>query len=310
MTNMNRKKDAPLIDPKEVHGQDEKKNLLKLTMEEFPEITDDISRERHAEKQITGSEHRPTGSGTPCAVVTGSDSGIGRGTAFALAEDGYDVVITYLEGEEDAREVQQYIRYVIGRNCHVLQLDVSDSSRIVPFIREARALLGGLDLLVNNAGIGVDEAVFETNAEDMDYAYRVDYRGPILLMQEAAKIMREDETRGSIINISSIHATHAEKTDGTYGALKAALSRATMTYALQYAEYGIRVNAILPGAILIDKDDDESHRVENMKEIPLLRSGLPRDIAHAVAFLASERASYITGVNLHVDGGMALLAYL
>lgn len=285
-------------------------NILKLVMEQFADVDDVIERELLAERAVTGSAHRPAGAAIGRAVITGGDSGIGRGTAFALAEDGYDLVITYRKGLEGAQEVQRYIRERLGRKCFILQLDTSEQESLRPFIREARALLGGLDLLVNNAGINLREDTFMSDPEDMDRVYEVNYRGPILLLQEAAKIMQEDGTRGSIVNISSIHATHAEKRDPTYGGLKAALSRSTMSFALQYAPFGVRVNAIMPGAILIDKDDPHSHLIEQMESIPLKRSGLPRDIAHAVAFLASERASYITGVNLYVDGGMALLTSL
>lgn len=298
------------MDPQEIHGEEEKSNILKLTMEVMPDVSDEILRERLAEKKITGSRHLPAGATVGKAIITGGESGIGRGTAFALAEDGYNLVISYLDDPTDATEVQRHIREEIGRECYILQLDISQVDAIQPFVLEAHRLLGGIDLLLNNAGIAVDEREFESRAEDMDYAYEVNYRGPILLLQEVAKRMRDDGTKGSIINISSIHATHAEETDATYGALKAAMSRSTLSYALQFAAFGIRVNSILPGAILIDKDNPDDHQIGGMKKIPLMRSGLPRDIAHAVSFLASERASYITGVNLHVDGGMALLASL
>ncbi len=287
-----------------------KDNILKFTMNKHQSIANEIKRELIAEEEITGSSHVSPSVDRPKAIITGSSSGIGRGTAFLLAKDGYDICITYLDEEDEARSIQDYIQEEIGASCHILHLDVSKTDTLHPFIKEATKRLGGLDLLVNNAGIGIREDTFETKEEGMDKIYEVNFKGPILLLQEAAKIMQENGTKGSIVNISSIHATHADEKDATYGSLKSALNRATMSYALQYAEFGIRVNTIMPGAILIDKDDDKSHHIEEMKKLPLSRSGLPRDIAHAVAFFASERASYITGVSLHVDGGMALMAYM
>lgn len=285
-------------------------NILKLAMEQLNDIENDTVRERKAEETITGKRHLPPGSDRPKAIITGANSGIGRGTAFVLAEEGYDVLITYIDNEEEAIAVQKHIQEEIGSNCHVLYLDVSEADKLEKFMSEAVSLLGGLDLLVNNAAVNTYEACFETKTENIDQIYQVNFRGPIMLLQEAGNIMKANGTRGSVINISSIHATHAEETDAMYGSLKAALSRSTLSYALQYGPFGIRINSILPGAILIDKDDDDTHSIEDMQSIPLGRSGLPRDIAHAISFLASERASYITGVNLLVDGGMALKAYL
>lgn len=300
-------KDDGRIDPDEFQGDETKQNILELAEDELDKGEDDLTLLMKAEEAITGISHLPRGQKHPRALITGGSSGIGRGTALVLAEAGYDLAITYLSGSEGAEEVKAYIEKRFGRRCEVFHLDIADAEQIKQVAHQAHEALGGIDVLVNNAGITIMEEAFEDTVESMDKLLAINFRGAMIMLQAAAKIMRDQEHGGSIINISSIHADHEDESDAIYGATKAAMERATKTYALQYGPYGIRVNTIAPGAILIDRTTVEGHSIEDMlADVPLGRSGLPRDIAHAVLFLASERASYITGISLLIDGGMAL----
>lgn len=276
--------------------------------EQYVDGTDNISQALRWEATITGSRGLPMGVDRPRALVTGASSGIGRGIALQLAERGYDLLITYRSDEKEALEVKAYIEGRWQRRCEVLHLDIENELEISNVISQTKQLLGGIDLLVNNAGITIFEDAFEDELESMDKLMRVNFRGTILMLQETAKLMKEQEHGGSIINISSIHGQHHDPQDAIYGASKAAIERATKTYALQYGPHKIRVNTIAPGAILVDRTRAEGHDEDVLdSEVPLGRVGFPRDIAHAVMFLASEQASYITGITVLVDGGMALL---
>ena len=279
------------------------KDILEQTMESLSGYEDETSLEFAAEKKITGTSHLFTEEYRPRVLITGGGSGIGRTTAFIFAEEGYDVAITHHDDEDTAREIQTYIQENFGAKCAIINVDLEDVEQVDRMVEEAIEKLGGIDVLINNAGISNVAKPFEDSMKSMDDTYRINFRAPIYALTKLAEYWRDNKIPGSCINISSIHANDVNKTYAIYGALKAGLERATETYAYQYGEYGIRVNAVAPGAILIDRTGD-GHSVENMVEdVPLSRSGLPRDIAHTALFLASERASYITGISILVDGG-------
>lgn len=295
------------INMDEVNGPEAGKNVLDLAEDKLDEGEDEITLQLKAEAAVTGSSYLPTGHGHPRALITGASTGIGRGTALILAEAGYDLALTYRTHEDEARKIKSYIKKRFKRRCELYHLDTADDKEIKEVVAKAAKALGGIDVLVNNAGITIFEEAFEDTIESMDKLLAVNFRGAMIVLQETAKVMRDQEFGGSIINISSIHSDSVDAVDAIYGATKSAMERATKTYALQYGPQKIRVNSIAPGAILIDRTVEEGHSIDDMREdVPLGRSGLPRDIAHAVLFLGSEQSSYITGITILIDGGMAL----
>lgn len=243
---------------------------------------------------------------TQIALVTGASRGIGRGTAWVLAEQGYDMAITHLEGERaDAEAVAERIRSEYGRSCVVLQGDLTDESTPARFVDETVAAYGRLDVLVNNAGLSKFEPIQSLTLDVTDYTYKLNFRAPLLAMQAAARHMIDQSIAGRMINITSSRAERAYPGDGVYGGLKAALARATQSIALDLAAYGIRVNCVAPGATIVREPRGEYYERFGHK-IPLTRMGETSDVGQAVAWLASEQSSYVTGVNLRVDGGLIL----
>ena len=186
----------------------------------------------------------------------------------------------------------------------------------VKAFHKAIEFLGGLTLLVNNAGVTIFESILDLTEENLDYLIALDFRNYIILMREATRYMISKDIKGSLVNVTSTRSQRAYPADAIYGGLKAGLNRAIKSIALDVAPYGIRVNNVAPGAIRIRSAEEIKHDFgEGMpvtfwddlaQIIPLKRSGLPEDIGNAVAFLASEKASYITGITVNVDGGLIL----
>ena len=250
------------------------------------------------------------------AIITGGSSGIGRGIVYGLAEAGYDVAFSYRSGEDRAKKVVEELQalYPDGK-FYMFYCNLSENGEGIAFFRKAVKALGGLDLMVNNAGVTIKESIFDLTEENMDYLIQLLFRNYVLLMRESATYMAAHGTKGSIINISSTRGQVAHTKDMIYGGIKAALNRACQSVALDVAPYGIRVNNILPGATKRFTEAEEeiyadAEHVEKVKylsaRIPLERYGTPEDIANAVVFLASDKASYITGVSLTIDGGLGL----
>jgi len=254
--------------------------------------------------------------GSKKAIVTGGSKGIGQGIVKKLASAGYDVVFSYGRHAEDAQALCQQMRSDYGVRCDCFQaaLDVPGNGK--RFFEQAVETLGGCDLLVNNAGVTIMQNILEITEEKMDYMINLNFRNYLIMMREAAHYMAEHGIRGSIVNITSSRGQRAYPGDAIYGGIKAGLNRAIESIALDLAPYGIRVNNVAPGAIRIRTEAEIRKEFgdkvpvtfwdELGKRIPLERSGTPADIANAVAFLASEDASYITGVTVRVDGGLIL----
>ncbi len=248
------------------------------------------------------------------AVVTGGSRGIGRGIAISLAKDGYDVAITYAtkaeEAEQTAKSVEEY-----GRKCFIYQAFLEQDGVGPKIVEQAIEDLGGIDLLVNNAGLTITGSILDMPVADLDKLINLDFRNYILCAQVAARHMVKHKVKGNIISITSSRAQRAYPTDAIYGGLKAGLNRATESMALDLAPYGIRVNCVGPGAIRVRDEKQLSQPGEHIQSsfyenlgwrIPMQRVGLPEDIGNAVVFLASEKAAYITGFTLRVDGGLIL----
>ena len=249
------------------------------------------------------------------AVITGGSSGIGRGIVYCLAEAGYDIVFSYRNGKSNAETIINDLRKKYADGIFVsIKAELNEDNAGKIFFRKAVETLGHIDLLVNNAGVTVLESIFDLTEENLDYLYRLLLRNYLILMREASSYMAAHAIRGNIINLSSVRGTSAHPGDAVYGGIKAALNRACQSAALDAAPYGIRINNILPGATrrFLPQEEatqDPAH-LEKIRylssRIPLERYGTPEDIGNAVVFLASEKASYITGISLIIDGGLSL----
>src|SRR4051794_36978345 len=245
----------------------------------------------------------------PIAIVTGADSGIGKATAVKLAERGFDLGITWHSDEdgirETAREVESH-----GRRAEVRQVDLSrvdDGARVVAELADA---LGGIDVLVNNAGTGTQEPFLEMDLDTWQHVIAVDLTAAFRATQEAARRMIEAGTRGRIVNVTSVHEHIPLEGAAPYVAAKHGLGGFTKVAALELAEHGITVNAVAPGEIAtpMTGNEDVDPQTVDRPGIPAGRPGSAHEIAAAVAFLASGDASYVTGESLVIDGGMLLMA--
>jgi NAD(P)-dependent dehydrogenase (short-subunit alcohol dehydrogenase family) len=249
---------------------------------------------------------------SPIAIVTASDSGIGQEAAKELAENGYDVGITYHEDEAGARETLDAVEGV-GCRGEIRRLNLTNPNlpKAADVIDELADALGGLDVLVNNAGTGDPTGDFlQLSYEEWRRVLDTNLDGAFLCGQRAAKRMAEAGSGGRIINITSVHEHIPRIGASAYCASKGGLGLLTKVMAMELAPYGIRVNAIAPGEIstpMTGAEDTDPHTIER-PNLPLGRPGHAREIATWVAFLASERASYATGASFVVDGGLMLMA--
>ncbi len=250
------------------------------------------------------------------AVVTGGSSGIGQGCALVLAEQGYDVAITYsrnLEGAEYTREQVEKL----GRRCLIYPAALQDKGVAESVVNKARKELGRLDLLINNAGRDARNSILTATREDLQYIVDTNFIGYLMAAGEAARIMVRDGTKGTILFVTSTRGESAHPDDFVYGGIKAAINRAAQSLALELSAYGIRVNCIAPGATRVRPNNPPPdakagdivkgrtfYPIED--SIPLGRMGVPRDTGELAAFLASDKGSYITGTVIRVDGGLTL----
>ena len=238
------------------------------------------------------------------ALVTGGSRGIGRAICLRLAEEGAHIVINYASNEDAAKEVLTLIE-AQGGSGSLLPFDVSDTSsvkeKISGFIKEN----GPIQILVNNAGITRDALVARMKEADWDKVISVNLKGAFNCVQACAMAMMKARW-GRIINIGSVVGTSGNPGQANYAAAKAGLQGFTKTVAKEMATRGITVNLVAPGFIETDMTAVLPAKIKErlLGEIPIGRMGQPQEVAAAVAFLASEDASYITGHTLHVNGGL------
>ncbi|WP_321370902.1 3-oxoacyl-[acyl-carrier-protein] reductase [uncultured Desulfuromusa sp.] len=237
------------------------------------------------------------------ALVTGTSRGIGRGIATALAASGAKIVAagTNLQATEDfVAELK-----ASGTEAIAVRCDVSDASDVEQLVRTAKDTFGRIDILVNNAGITRDGLLLRMKEEDWNAVLDINLKGAFLCTRAVSKLMTKQRS-GRIINIVSVVGQMGNAGQANYCASKAGLMGLTRSNAHELAKRNITVNAVAPGFIATDMTDalPEEQRQDLASRIPLARLGSVEDIAHAVLFLASDQAGYITGQVIGVNGGM------
>ena len=240
----------------------------------------------------------------PTALVTGGSRGIGRAIALTLAKDGFQVLLTYVSRPEEAEETVAAIRQA-GGVAQAAALNVGDAEAVAAFFADQIKDKLQLAALVNNAGITKDGFLVRMKDEDFDRVMTINLRGAFLCTREAAKIMSKNR-RGRIVNISSVVGQMGNAGQVNYAAAKAGLLGLTKSCAKELAARNITVNAVAPGFIETDMTAalSDEVRAAYAEAIPLKRMGTAQEIADAVSFLVSDKAAYITGQVLGVNGGM------
>jgi NAD(P)-dependent dehydrogenase (short-subunit alcohol dehydrogenase family) len=243
------------------------------------------------------------------AIITGSDSGIGKATAVALARRGHDIGITYSRDEEGARAAADEVRSH-GRRAEVRHLDLTETGKVQRTIDELADALGGVDVLVNNAGTGAGTPFLELELAEWRDVLEVDLTGAFLAAQAAARRMVDAGVSGRIVNVTSVHEHVPLKGSTPYVAAKHGLGGLTKNMALELADHGITVNSVAPGEIAtpMTGQEDRDPRDEERPGIPARRPGDAREVAELIAYLASAEASYTSGASFVIDGGLLLMA--
>lgn len=240
------------------------------------------------------------------AIVTGGSRGIGRAICIALAKEGANVVTCYAKGAAEAEATAAVCREY-GVQALAVQADVSVKDDVERLFEEALKVTGTVEILVNNAGITRDGLLIRMSDEDFDWVVDANLKGTFYCMRAAAKLMMR-KRYGRIVNISSVVGVSGNAGQVNYAASKAGIIGMTKSLAKELGSRNVTANAVAPGFITTDMTQGLSDAVKEQlqKEIPLVRMGQPEDVADAVVFLASDRAAYITGQVLHVDGGMVM----
>jgi len=252
------------------------------------------------------------------AIITGSSEGIGKSIAVAFAKSGdYSGIVINSRKINDAQSTANEIKnYGASNNINTIaiQADISVESECINLIEKTIEHFGRIDVLVNNAGIQKEISIEETTLDDWYKIIAVDLTGPFVCSREAIKHMEKQQNPPSggycIINISSVHQTIPKPHFVPYATSKAGIEMMTKTMALELAKKNIRANLVAPGAIDTDMNktlrDNKEALEKVLKQIPIDRIGNPEEVANVVEFLASEKASYVTGTTIYVDGGMTL----
>jgi NAD(P)-dependent dehydrogenase (short-subunit alcohol dehydrogenase family) len=269
------------------------------------------------------------------AIVTGSDSGIGKATAVELARAGHDVGIAWTSDGGASGRPPELDLLPDGRRCHHLvhtdregaegtaaevralggraelrQVDLARLPEAAEVVDDLAGALGALHVLVNDAGTGASTPFLDHGFDELRHVLTVDLEAPFLLSQRAARLMVDTGVRGSIVNVTSVHEHIPLPGSAAYCAAQGGLGLLTKVMALELAEHGIRVNAIAPGEIAtpMTGQHDVDAAAQDRPRIPFGRPGDAHEIATAIVFLASDAAAYVTGASLVADGGLMLMA--
>ena len=240
------------------------------------------------------------------ALVTGASRGIGKAVALRLAKDGYDIAVNYNSNAERAEQTAEEIR-ALGVKAAVYKADTSNIDEVKQMFKEIRKEFGGLDVLVNNAGVVDDAYLLMIGRESLERSLAINIQGYINCAQQAALRMA-GSGKGIIINISSVSSVIAVEGQTVYSATKGAVNSMTATMAKELAPRGIRVNAVAPGFIGTDmlSSIPEDLAEKYIDSIPMKKFGTAGDVANVVASLCSDDFSYMTGQVLVLDGGLSL----
>lgn len=240
------------------------------------------------------------------AVITGSSRGIGKACALKLAEKGFDIVVNYNSNSEAAEKTVEEIA-ALGRRAVAVKADTSDIKHVQDMFRTAVKEFGGIDVLVNNAGVVNDAYLLMLNGDSLQKSLDINIKGYFNCAQQAALKMMKNR-KGSIINISSVSGTHALLGQSVYSATKGAVNSMTMVLAKELAPYGIQVNAVAPGFVeteMIDAVPEEKLK-EYLEVIPMKRFAKAEEVAETVSLFADGSLSYVTGQVIVMDGGLSL----
>ena len=239
------------------------------------------------------------------ALVTGASRGIGRAIAVAFARGGANVALNYAGNEAAAKEALDLVTKAGAPKARLYRFDVADPAACNAAVEQVVGDMGGLDVLVNNAGIAIDQLVMRLKDEDWNRQIQVNLTGAFNLIRAVSRPMMKAR-RGAIVNVASVVGEMGNAGQAAYAATKAGQIGLTKAVARELASRNIRVNAVAPGFIDTDMTAalPEAARTKLQEGIPLARLGAPEDVANAVAFLASDEASYVTGEVLRVNGGM------
>lgn len=240
------------------------------------------------------------------AIVTGGSRGIGRAICKTLAEEGVHIVTCYANGAAAAEETIAMCKEY-GVQATAIQADVADAGQVEELFAKALELTGSVEILVNNAGITRDGLILRMSDENFNQVVDTNLRGAFYCMRAASKLMMR-KRYGRIVTISSVVGVSGNAGQVNYAASKAGVIGMTKSLAKELGSRNVTANAVAPGFITTDMTDvlPDAVKEQMEKEIPLARLGQPEDVANAVAFLVSDKASYITGQVLHVDGGMVM----
>jgi glucose 1-dehydrogenase len=249
-------------------------------------------------------------------LVTGGTSGIGQAIAVKFAEYGANVAINYLRQPDEAADTEQQVHACVnkvqqtGVRDVLVQGDVSNEADVTTMVQQAVNELGGIDVLVNNAGIQISRHSDELSSADFDKVLAVNIRGSFLCAREAIKHFLAEGKPGVIVNVSSVHQLIPKPDYLGYSVSKGGMQNLTRTLALEFAGRGIRVNGIGPGATVTPINrawiDDPAKRQMVESHIPMARAGTAEEMGAVACFLASDDAAYITGQTIFVDGGLTL----
>lgn len=240
------------------------------------------------------------------ALITGASRGIGAAAALSLAKSGADIALNHLNDKQAADEIASAVT-ALGRKAIAFDCDVSNFENVAQMVTEVQQSFGGLDILINNAGITADSPVWKMSEEQWDKVLDVNLKGCFNTIRAVSPILRDNKEKkyGRIVNVSSINGLRGKFGLANYAASKAGIIGLTNSVARELGKYQVTVNAVAPGFILTDLMSSlpEEIKAAALNETALKKLGEPADIASAISFLCSDGARHITGSVIKVDGG-------